>query len=72
MAIWRAGHDIALRTISTPSLLVVLGAKLLERFTRAQQRHAAARQNAFLDGRAGRVHGAVHASLRSFTSMLNA
>ena len=49
-----------MRTISTPvfwsSLLV---RTLLEHLAGAQKRHAAARQDAFLDGRAGRMHGVI-------------
>src|SRR5262249_29577377 len=44
-------------------LVVVLGADFLERLDRAQQRYAAARKNAFLNRRAGRVHGIIHAVL---------
>ena len=36
-------------------LVLVVGAKLLERFGGAQERNAAARQDAFLDGGAGGV-----------------
>src|SRR5262249_9243045 len=44
-------------------LVVVVGADLLERLACAQQRHAPARQNAFLDRGAGRVHGVIYAVL---------
>src|SRR5262245_10955832 len=44
-------------------LVVVVGANLLERLACAQQRHAPARQDAFLDRGAGRVHGVIYAVL---------
>src|SRR5262249_23467242 len=44
-------------------LVLVLGADALEGFDRAQQGDAAARQDAFLDRGAGRVHGVIHAVL---------
>ena len=63
-AIWRAGAWIALRTISTPCFWSSFcGLHLLERFGGAQQGDAAARQDAFLDRGAGRVHRVVDAIL---------
>src|SRR5262249_57696143 len=44
-------------------LVVVVGANLLERLACAQQRHAPARQDAFLNRGAGRVHGVIYAVL---------
>ena len=63
-AIWRAGVWIALRTISTPCFWSSFcGRSRFERLGRAQQRDAAARQDAFLDRGAGRVHRVVDAIL---------
>ena len=44
-------------------LVLVAGPHPLERLGGAQQRDAAARQDAFLDRGAGRVHGIIHAVL---------
>src|SRR5262249_53589100 len=54
----RLAHDL-----DAGALVVVAGAHLLERFARAQERDAAARQDAFLARGAGRVHGVIHAVL---------
>src|SRR5262249_14068310 len=54
----RLAHDL------DPGLLiVVVGPNLLERLGGAQERNPAARQDAFLDRGAGRVHGIIHAVL---------
>jgi hypothetical protein len=49
-------------------LVIVLRTYLLEHLGGTQERYAAARQNAFLDRGAGRVHRVVDATLRSLTS----
>ena len=54
----RLAHDL-----DAGPLVVVVRADLLEHFGRAQQRHAAARQDAFFDRRAGGVHRVVDAIL---------
>ena len=62
--IWRAGAWIALRTMSTPVFWSGLATfTRVERRDGAQQRHAAAGRNAFLDRRAGGVEGVVDAVL---------
>src|SRR5579871_3618780 len=63
IAIWRAGHDRALRTISTPVFWSSFFADALELLGRTQQRDAAARQDAFLDSRAGGMHRVINAVL---------
>ena len=64
MAIWRAGADNALRTISMPCFWSSLPVRtFLSGIDGAQQRDAAARQDAFLDRGAGRVHRVVDAIL---------
>src|SRR5262249_25152779 len=66
----RVDHDLARRRrerlahdLDPGLLIVVVGPNLLERFGGAQERDAAARQDAFLDRGAGRVHGIIHAVL---------
>ena len=64
IAIWRAGAGERLaHDLDAGLLVVVLRADLLERLAGAQQRNAAARQDAFLDRGAGRVHGVIDAIL---------
>ena len=59
----RRGRQRLAHDLDAGLLVVVLGADLLQRLDGAQQRNAAARQDAFLDRRAGRVHGVIHAVL---------
>src|SRR5436190_788194 len=54
----RLAHDL-----DAGLLVVVLHPQLLQHLGGAQQRHAAARQDAFLDRGAGGMHGIVHAVL---------
>src|SRR4029077_19787841 len=54
----RLAHDL-----DAGLLVVVLGAQALEVLGRTQQRNAAARQDAFLDRRAGRMHRVINAIL---------
>src|SRR5436190_679300 len=58
----RRGEGLA-HDLDAGLLVVVLRADLLQAFAGAQQRDAAARQNAFLDRRARGVHRIVHAVL---------
>src|SRR5580698_4485389 len=60
IAIWRAGQESALRTISTP----VFWSSFCVRTRRgAEQSDAPARQDTFFDSRAGRVHRVINAIL---------
>ena len=62
--ICRSGSSSARSTILMPAVLVGVGAvQLAERGARAQQRHAAAGQHAFLDRRARRVQRVLDARL---------
>src|SRR5262249_19217915 len=61
MAIWRAGQESALRTISTPVFWSSLWGRTF--LSASVARNAAARQDAFLDRGARRVHGIIHAVL---------
>ena len=63
MTIWRNGSSSARLTMLTPTLHVALGLDLVDRFDGAQQRDAAAGDDAFLDGRLGGVHGVLDAGL---------
>src|SRR6516162_7073444 len=63
MAIWRAGQESALRTISTPVFWSSFCVRTLQYFAGAQERDAAAWQDAFLDCSAGGVHRVVDAIL---------
>ena len=63
MAIWRAGQESALRTISTPVFWSSFCAYLLQYVAGAQECDAAAWQDSFLDCGTGRVHRAVDAIL---------
>ena len=63
-------HDLARRRlqrlahdVDADLLVVVVGLEALERLDGAQQRHAAARHDAFLDGGAGRMQRVVDAVL---------
>ena len=63
-AIWRAGAESALRTISTPVFWSSFWVRIFfSDFDRAQQGDAAARQDAFLDRGAGRMHRVIDAIL---------
>ena len=55
-----AAHDVH------ADLLVAVQLQAVQRGLRVDQRHAAARHNAFFDGRAGRVHGVLDARLLFF------
>src|SRR6185437_10812604 len=59
----RRGGERLAHDLDTGLLIVVLRAYFLERLAGAQECNAAARKNAFLDRRPGRVHGVIHAVL---------
>ena len=64
IAIWRAGQlERLAHDLDAGLLVVVLRAQLLQHLGGAQQRDAAARQDAFLDRGAGRMHRVVDAIL---------
>src|ERR1700747_3285716 len=64
IAIWRAGQDRALRTISTPVFWSSFLVRMPLRFLGGtEQGDAAARQDAFLDSRAGCMHRVINAVL---------
>ena len=62
-AIWRSGSSSARRMSSTPYASVAVELQVVERRCRAEQRHAAAGHDAFLDRRARRVQRVLDARL---------
>ena len=63
IAIWRAGADSALRTISTPVFWSSFLCATPRECSEDGQGDAAARDDAFLDCRAGRMHRVINAIL---------